>query len=60
MNVKWSPITDSDQADVPADNRPLPFELDEVDRAHAAAARHYLEQHRQKLNERNPRKELTR
>lgn len=60
MSADWQPAADSDQADVLPQHRPLPFELDEVDRARAAAARHYIEQHRQKLNERNSRKEPTR
>lgn len=50
MNT-WQPITHADQHDVPADLG-LRFELSEDDVAKAAAARYYIEQHRQRLNAR--------
>lgn len=58
--MKWQPVTHNDQADVPAPCAPLPFELDEADRAQAIAARYYIQQHVQHLNARASTKEQTR
>ena len=48
--MNWQPVTHSDHSDAPALHAPLPFELDEADRAQAIAARYYIQQHVQRLN----------
>lgn len=58
--MNWQPVTHNDQAAVPASRTPLPFVLDEVDRAQAIAARYYIQQHVQHLNARASTKEPAR
>lgn len=58
--MTWQPVTHSDHSDVPAQSAPLPFELDEADRAQAIAARYYIQQHVRHLNEQDAHKEQTR
>lgn len=58
--MNWQPVTHNDQADVRDAPAAIPFELDEVDHARAAAARYYLQQHVQNLNQRAERQEQTR
>jgi hypothetical protein len=55
--MNWQPVTHNDQADVRNAPAAIPFELNDLDRAHAAAARYYLQQHVQNLNQRAKRQE---
>ena len=58
--MNWQPVTHNDQADVRDASAAIPFELNDLDRAHAAAARYYLQQHVKNLNQRAKRQEQTR
>lgn len=55
--MNWQTVTHNDQADVRDAPAAIPFDLDEVDQARAAAARYYLQQHVQNLNQRAKRQE---
>lgn len=48
--MTWQPVTHSDQTDTHGQAGGLPFTLSDADRANAAAARYYIQQHVRHVN----------